>query len=95
MSEKPKNKPVERLRIGGIHASIWRNASREGKIYYSYKVEKRYRDDADQWQSSDSYMLGDALVTAKLANLVDTKIRQLMAADAATANAAAELADAV
>lgn len=88
MSERTNNKPVDRIRLGGIHASIWRNTSRDQKTYYSFKIEKRYRDDADRWQSSDSYMLGDALLLHKLANLVDTRIRQLMAADA-------ELADAV
>ncbi len=81
------NSPIDRVRIGRITAAIWKNASGEGKPFYSFTLQRSYEDQNGKWQSTDSFGLSDALVLAKVANLADTRIRKLLEADRAEANA--------
>ena len=58
-----KNKPEEKFRAGGITATIWKNKgkNKNGKTteFYSVKLERRYRDNNEQWQSTDSLGIND------------------------------------
>ena len=50
-------------------------------------MDRSYEDKDGKWQSTDSFGLNDALVAAKVCNLVDTRIRKLYDADRQASNA--------
>jgi hypothetical protein len=79
MSDNTK-KPVERLNVFPVSAAIWRNQTAKG-AFYSVTFERSYRDEAGKWQTSQSFNASDLLALSKLADLVDTKVRELRAAD--------------
>ena len=58
-----KNKPEEKFRAGAISATIWKNKgkNKDGKSteFYTVKLERRYMDNNDQWQSTDSLGIND------------------------------------
>ena len=85
-------RPVERIRRGRIQAAIWRQTSDKG-TFYNFTLERSYKDNAGQYQSTSSFSLQDALLVAKVADLVDGRIRQLMDADHATARTQAQYAE--
>lgn len=66
-----------------ITAAIWRNESREGKVWYSANIERRYKDDQGNWQSTGSFSADDLLLLQKVAGLAHTSIYKLMNADRA------------
>ncbi|TWT35192.1 hypothetical protein KOR34_00800 [Posidoniimonas corsicana] len=89
-----KNAPVDRVRLGRISAAIWKQTAGDGKTFYNFTIERSYKDEAGNYQSAASFSLGDALVVAKLANLVDTRIRKLMDAEYAASRSDEEYGDA-
>ena len=72
-------KPVANLRLAGVEASIWGNASDKGE-FYNVTFQRRYQDKDQQWQTSHSYGSSDALALAKLADMAVTKIMELQQA---------------
>ena len=64
-----------------ITAAIWRNESREGKVFYSATLERRYKDDKGEWQGTGSYGADDLLLLQKVAGLAHTEIFRLMKVD--------------
>ena len=46
-------RPVHKVKVGAISASIWENESKFGKRY-SVTVEQLYQDDEDKWKSTSS-----------------------------------------
>ena len=72
------NKPTLYLRLGLIYANIWDRCIKDN-IFYSVTFERRYRDKAGNWQSTESYNAEDLLVLAKLADQAHTKIIELRA----------------
>lgn len=65
--------PVHKFRVAGVTASIWRNKN-DDKVSYSVSVEKSYKDDADAWQTSQSYFTSDLLALAKAVDLAHSWI---------------------
>lgn len=64
MSEaESKNPPVVKIRIGSVHASIWKNGD-----FYSATFERRYQDKDSKWQTSHSFGASDLLALAKAAD---------------------------
>jgi hypothetical protein len=75
-----KNKPEEKFRAGAISATIWKNkGNKAGKEteFYSVKLERRYKDNNDQWQSTESLGINDIpkaiLVLQKSFDYIATK----------------------
>lgn len=60
---KNNNKPVWRASLGGLAASAWRNERRlpSGQTVErtAIRIERRYKDDSGEWQSTNSYSLGE------------------------------------
>ena len=81
MTDHTNNKPIERIRMGRLSAAIWRQISDEGNQFYNFTVQRSYKNDQGDYQSTESFGLSDALVLAKLADRADTKIRQLLDMD--------------
>ena len=69
-------KPVNRLNMGLIKATIWERKTDEYS-FYSVSFEKRYRDSEGNWHSTHSYDSNDLLLLAKLANNAHTEIANL------------------
>ncbi len=51
--------PIKKYQVGQIQASVWKNAGKEGLEFLSVSLQKRYKDDKGQWQSSSSFKPGD------------------------------------
>lgn len=51
--------PIKKYQVGQIQASVWKNASKEGSEFLSVSLQKRYKDEKGQWQSSSSFKPGD------------------------------------
>lgn len=73
-------KPAARLSLYPVSAAIWRNQNPKG-VFYSVTFERSYKDEAGKYQTSSTFNAGDLLTLSKLADLADTKIRELRAAD--------------
>lgn len=82
-----KAAPVATIQQGRIRAAIWINTSNDDKSFYNFTLERSYRDQDGKAQSSNSFALNDALLVAKVADQADSRIRELMDADYANANA--------
>jgi hypothetical protein len=75
MSTTTTNKPVEKIRVGSVQVSIWRNEGQEGP-FFTASVELSYKD-GDQWRTSTSYGLRDLINLAKAALLAHSAIGKL------------------
>ncbi|MFH0970653.1 MAG: hypothetical protein V1776_04315 [Candidatus Diapherotrites archaeon] len=51
--------PIQKFVAGAIVASVWKNTSDKGAEFLSVSLQKRYKDDKGEWQSSSSYKPGD------------------------------------
>jgi len=64
--EKPtSNKPAHEIRINGIRATIWKNATDKGPRFNT-TFERSYRD-GEEWKTSDSFGRDDLLVLSHVA----------------------------
>ena len=62
------NRPEKKFRAGAISATIWKNENQKGPksfSYYTVALERAYKDQSGNWQSTSSMRLGD-LPRAKL-----------------------------
>ena len=76
VSPQPGNKPVDKIRIGRVTASIWSNPSDKGD-FYSVTFERNYKDEGDAWKSSQSFRRDDLLELAKAADKAHDRILEL------------------
>jgi hypothetical protein len=74
------SKPIFRLRIGLLSATIWERETEE-YTFYSATFEKRYRDSAGDWHTIHNYNQNDLLTLAKLADQAHTEITGLRQAN--------------
>ena len=74
--------PVAKLRIGLISATIWERTTENG-TFHSVSFERRYRDSAGEWHSTQSFDKSNLLTVAKLADQADTEIARLTSKEAA------------
>ena len=81
------NAPIDRIRLGRISAAIWKQTADDGRSFYNFSLERTYKDNDGNFQSSSSFALSDALVVAKVANQADTRIRRLLDVDYASTRA--------
>ena len=73
-------KPAAKVSLYPVSAAIWRNSNQKG-VFYSVTFERSYKDEDGKFQTSSNFNAGDLLTLSKLADLCDTKIRELRAAD--------------
>lgn len=74
-----KKKPVETIRIGFVHAAIWRNTDRDGRPRYSTTIGRRYPGGNGTWKSTNSFDDADLVLLSKVADLAATRVRLLQA----------------
>ena len=78
---KTASKPVAKINdTFPVTGSIWRQ-ERDGKVYYSASFQRAYRSESGKWKHSDSFNHRDLLLLAKAADLAETEISKLRAAD--------------
>ena len=58
-------RPVHEVRLGRVKAAVWANEGEHG-VRYSVTVCRVYRDQAQKWQTSDSFNRDDLLLLAKV-----------------------------
>lgn len=78
MTDKPK--PIHTIRIGALQAAVWSNPGQHGP-FYNVTIERRFKDQSDNWQSSSSFARDDCLVVSKLADLAHSYICDRQAAE--------------
>ncbi|MEM6259413.1 MAG: hypothetical protein AAGI37_14110 [Planctomycetota bacterium] len=72
-----KRQPVTTVDHFPLRAAIWDNVTREGEVFYSVTFERAYKKDG-KWNSSSNFNRSDLLALAKLADAVDTAIREMV-----------------
>jgi len=70
MSSKTENKPVEKIRVGSVQLSVFRNDGEKGP-YYKAELENSYNKDGS-WHTTSSYSRRDLINLAKAALLADS-----------------------
>jgi hypothetical protein len=72
--------PAHKIRIGNLHATIWRNPGEKGS-WYSVNISRSYKVE-DGWRETDNLGYEDLLPAAKLADLAHTWIMHQLVSDA-------------
>lgn len=65
MSNTTSNKPVKKIRVGNVSATIWEQESG----FYNATLERNYKDRDGKWKSTNSFSVHDLVVVAKVANM--------------------------
>jgi hypothetical protein len=68
-----RNRPVEKVRVGDISATIWEQENG----HYNATLERNYRDRGGKWGSTHSFSEKDLLVVAKVADMAAGRISAL------------------
>lgn len=77
-----KTQPFERIRLGAVHAAIWRHTNADGYARYGVTIQRRYLDeDSGEWKSNDSFNRDELLTVAKVADLANSRIHELQTED--------------
>jgi len=62
---KSSARPVHEIRMGRIKAAIWENETQTG-VRHNVTVQRIYKDERQEWQSSDSFGRDDLPLLAKV-----------------------------
>ena len=65
MIDMSNNKPVKKIRVGSVTATIW--AQKDG--FYTANLERSYKDKEGNWKTSNSFSVDDLVVAAKVATM--------------------------
>lgn len=57
--EYKMTKPIQTFRVGAIQAAVWENEGKEGRMFKSVTLQKRYKAENDEWKTSSSLMPND------------------------------------
>ncbi len=71
----PKTQPVHVVRLRNIRAAVWANDTEYG-VRYNATVARLYKDNEDQWRTSDSFGRDDLLLLAKVLDQAHTWISE-------------------
>jgi hypothetical protein len=70
-----KAKPVHEIRLGRVKAAIWANETDNG-TRHNVTITRLYKDDDNQWQTSNSFGRDELALVAKVADMAHTWIFQ-------------------
>jgi hypothetical protein len=74
--------PIAKLRDGLIYANIWARVH-DGKTFYSVTFERRFKDKAGAWHSTQSFNVHEVLSLAGLAEQANVEILNLCSGEVA------------
>jgi hypothetical protein len=60
MSTTVNEEPVARVRHWPITLSIWQRESAEGRPYFTFSLQRSYRDQNNEWQNANSFFAAHA-----------------------------------
>ena len=66
------NKPIHRIRLGAIAASVFANDSKD-KTYFNVAIERSYMD-GEEWKHTKNFGRDDLLLVSKVADLAHSWI---------------------
>ncbi|GAB5407460.1 MAG: hypothetical protein Aurels2KO_56910 [Aureliella sp.] len=66
------NKPIHRIRLGAIAASVFANETKEN-TYFNVAIERSYKD-GEEWKHTKNFGRDDLLLVAKVADLAHSWI---------------------
>lgn len=69
----PKTQPAHVVRLRNIRAAIWQNDTEFG-TRHNVTVSRLYKDDEQQWRTSDGFGRDDLLLLAKVLDLAHSWI---------------------
>lgn len=72
---QPGNRPVDKVRIGNISASIWRNSGEKGD-FYTVSLERSYKD-GENWKTTHTLGRDDLLEASKVLDKAHDRIVEL------------------
>jgi len=75
MAKTSANKPVHEIRMGRIKAAIWENDTQNG-VRHNVTCQRIYKDEGNEWQTSDSFGRDDLPLLAKVIDQAHTWIYQ-------------------
>jgi hypothetical protein len=66
----PKREPpAHDIRLGRLHASVWRNEHATEGVWFSVTLSRSYKDAQGQWHSASSFGRDDLLAVGELTRL--------------------------
>lgn len=68
-----ENKPVHRIRLSTISASIFKNTSSDGNSFYNAQFDRSYKS-GEEWKHTKSFGRDDMLNLAKVVDLTHSWI---------------------
>jgi len=75
MAKSSATKPVHEIRMGRIKAAIWENETQNG-VRHNVTCQRIYKDESQEWQTSDSFGRDDLPLLAKVVDQAHTWIYQ-------------------
>ena len=70
-TNKPDNLVFE-TRLDSVRLSIWRNHDKDGRIYHSVNIIRRFKSGPDEWSNSNHYTgLGQVTLLRQAANIAE------------------------
>lgn len=70
-----ENKPVHRIRLSTISASIFKNTSSDGNSFFNAQFDRSYKS-GEEWKHTKSFGRDDLLNLAKVSDLVHSWIHE-------------------
>ena len=71
------NQPLAKLVYGDIHVSTWENTDPNGKVYHTFRIERRYKDADGNWQPTNSYRAKDLPVVVDLIEQAQRELAEI------------------
>lgn len=53
-----ENRPIQKFSVGLVTAAVWENEGKEGRIFKSVTLQKRYKD-GKEWKTTNSLNAND------------------------------------
>ena len=77
------NPPIDRLRYGPLSASIWKNepVAEDLMPWYSVMLTRAYLNDAERWEHTTTFGIGDLLAISELTRQAHHRIHELQQED--------------
>lgn len=70
-------RPVMRFSgSGGLSAAVWKHKAENGMDHYSVRLDRSFKNNSGEWESTPYFRGGDLLRAQKLLGLVDDWIEQ-------------------
>jgi CMP-2-keto-3-deoxyoctulosonic acid synthetase len=70
---KAANKPVAKVGGRGVTASVWKQATKDGRDFYTVTVQRSYTDAEKQWKNTNSFRMQDIPVLTSALNDIYNK----------------------